>query len=561
MNNVMNTIEKNILSSIKDSLLKAKELGEIEYDEIPDFILEVPREKDHGDFATNIAMQLTKQAKKNPRLIAQSIIDHLDTQGTFIEKVEIAGPGFINFKLDNSWLYDVLKDISIKKEKYGAIDLGKGKRINLEFVSANPTGPMHMGNGRGGALGDSLAAILEMAGYNVTREFYINDAGNQIEKFGQSLEARYLQLFGREGQVPEGGYEGEDITQHAKKFIEIHGDSYLDVDAHTRRKALIDYALEKNINQLKKDLKDYGINFDVWFPEHKLHDSALGEAMELLNKRGQIYEKDGAIWFKASDFGAEKDEVLIRNNGFPTYFAVDIAYHINKLKTRNFDLAINIWGADHHGHVARLKGAMDAVGIDSSRLEVIIMQLVRLFRNGEIARMSKRKGKSITLSDLVEEVGRDAARFFFNMRSSDSHLDFDLDLAIKQSNENPVFYVQYAHARICSILRQMEEAGLSAEDINQANPSLLKEEQELDLMRKLAELPGEIEIAARNLEPSRITRYVLDVASLLHSFYNACRVKVEDRELMKARLLLISSTRQVIYNVLKILGISAPEKM
>lgn len=561
MNNVMNTIEKNILSSIKDSLLKAKELGEIEYDEIPDFILEVPREKDHGDFATNIAMQLTKQAKKNPRLIAQSIIDHLDTQGTFIEKVEIAGPGFINFKLDNSWLYDVLKDISIKKEKYGAIDLGKGKRINLEFVSANPTGPMHMGNGRGGALGDSLAAILEMAGYNVTREFYINDAGNQIEKFGQSLEARYLQLFGREGQVPEGGYEGEDITQHAKKFIEIHGDSYLDVDAHTRRKALIDYALEKNINQLKKDLKDYGINFDVWFPEHKLHDSALGEAMELLNKRGQIYEKDGAIWFKASDFGAEKDEVLIRNNGFPTYFAVDIAYHINKLKTRNFDLAINIWGADHHGHVARLKGAMDAVGIDSSRLEVIIMQLVRLFRNGEIARMSKRKGKSITLSDLVEEVGRDAARFFFNMRSSDSHLDFDLDLAIKQSNENPVFYVQYAHARICSILRQMEEAGLSAEDINQANPSLLKEEQELDLMRKLAELPGEIEIAARNLEPSRITRYVLDVASLLHSFYNACRVRVEDRELMKARLLLISSTRQVIYNVLKILGISAPEKM
>ena len=283
--------------------------------------------------------------------------------------------------------------------------------------------------------------------------------------------------------------------------------------------------------------------------------------MELLNKRGQIYEKDGAIWFKSSDFGAEKEEVLIRNNGFPTYFAVDIAYHINKLKTRNFDLAINIWGADHHGHVARLKGAMDAVGIDSSRLEVIIMQLVRLFRNGEIARMSKRKGKSITLSDLVEEVGRDAARFFFNMRSSDSHLDFDLDLAIKQSNENPVFYVQYAHARICSILRQMEEAGLSAEDINQANPSLLKEEQELDLMRKLAELPGEIEIAARNLEPSRITRYVLDVASLLHSFYNACRVRVEDRELMKARLLLISSTRQVIYNVLKILGISAPEKM
>lgn len=561
MNNVMNTIEKNILISIRKSLEKARELGEIDFDQIPDFILEVPREKDHGDFATNIAMQLTKQARKNPRLIAQTIVDHLDTQKTFIEKVEIAGPGFINFRLNNSWLYDVLKDINLKKESYGSVDLGQGKRINLEFVSANPTGPMHMGNGRGGALGDSLASILQMAGYQVTKEFYINDAGNQIDKFGQSLEARYLQLHGKDGNIPEGGYEGEDISQHARDFIEIHGDSYLNVDADTRRKVLIDYALEKNINQLKMDLGDYGINFDVWFPEHQLHGPILDQTIKLLKEKGNTYEKDGALWFRASKFGAEKDEVLIRNNGFPTYFAVDIAYHINKLKTRNFDVAINIWGADHHGHVARLKGAMDAVGIDSSRLEVIIMQLVRLFRNGEIARMSKRKGKAITLSDLVEEVGKDAARFFFNIRSSDSHLDFDLDLALKQSNENPVFYVQYAHARICSIIRQMEEEGISAEDINQADPTLLKEDQELDLMHKLAELPGEIEIAARNLEPSRITRYVLELASLLHSFYNACRVKVDDRELMKARLLLISSTRQVIYNVLKILGISAPEKM
>lgn len=561
MSDIMNTIEKNIMMGIKNALLKAKEQGQISFEKIPDFILEVPREKSHGDFATNIAMQLTKQAKKNPRVIAQTIIENIDTQGTYIHKIEIAGPGFINFKLDTTWLYDVLRDIEEKKNSYGRINLGQGKRVNVEFVSANPTGPMHMGNGRGGALGDSIAAILEMAGYEVTREFYINDAGNQIEKFGQSLEARYLQLHGQEAEIPEGGYQGEDITEHMREFIELEGDSYLNADPQTRRTALIDYALKKNIDRLKNDLGDYGINFDVWFPEHKLHDSRLEETVNLLKERGHTYEKEGALWFKSSEFGGEKDEVLIRNNGFPTYFAVDIAYHMDKLKVREFDWAINIWGADHHGHVARLKGALDAVGIDSSRLEVIIMQLVRLFRNGEIARMSKRKGKAITLSDLVDEVGKDAARFFFNMRSSDSHLDFDLDLAVKQSNENPVFYVQYAHARICSILRQMEVEGVTAEEIKGADPKLLKEEQELDLLRRLAELPGEIEIAARNLEPSRITRYVLDVASLLHSFYNACRVRVEDKELMKARLLLILCTRQVIYNVLTLLGISSPEKM
>lgn len=563
MSDVMESLQESIKKIIQDGLYKAKEEGAIDFQEMPDFILEVPRGKSHGDFATNIAMQLTKQAKTAPRVIAQVIVDHMDTARSYIQEVEIAGPGFINFKLDQNWLYDVLKDIQKKGESYGRINIGQGKKINVEFVSANPTGPMHMGNARGGALGDSLAAVLDAAGYEVTKEFYINDAGNQIERFGQSLEARYLQLLGQEGQIPEGGYQGEDITQHMRDFIKIEGDSYLEVDSETRRADFVKYALEKNIHQLKKDLKDYGIDYDVWFSEkNELHKTgAVKEVIEILKEKGHTYEKDGALWFKSSEFGGEKDEVLLRNNGIPTYFAADIAYHRDKLEKREFDLAINIWGADHHGHVARLKGALDAIGLSGEKLEVIIMQLVRLYRDGEVARMSKRKGQTITLSDLVEEVGRDAARFFFNMRSADSHLDFDLDLATKQSSENPVFYVQYAHARICSILHQMEQEGVTIDLIRQANPKLLKEEQELDLIRKLADLPQEIEIAARNFEPSRITHYVLDLASLLHSFYNACRVRVEDEELMKARLLLISCTRQVLFNVLKLLGIHAPKKM
>ncbi len=563
MSDVMENLQNNIKKSIQDGLLKAKEEGKLSFDEIPEFILEVPREKTHGDFASNIAMQMAKQAKKAPRVIAQSIVDHMDTEGTYINHIEIAGPGFINFKLDQSWLYEVLNDIGQKKESYGHSPMGQGKKINVEFVSANPTGPMHMGNARGGALGDSLAALLKAAGYEVTKEFYINDAGNQIERFGESLEARYLQLLGHKAQIPEGGYQGEDITEHMRNFIEIEGERYLNVDPETRRTVFVDYALKKNIDRLQKDLGDYGIHYDVWFSEkNQLHKTgAVKEVIELLKEKGHTYEKDGALWFKSSEFGGEKDEVLIRNNGIPTYFAADIAYHRDKLEKRNFDLAINIWGADHHGHIARLKGALEAIGIDPEKLEVIIIQLVRLYRNGEIARMSKRSGKAITLSDLVEEVGKDAARFFFNLRSASSHLDFDLDLAVKQSNENPVFYVQYAHARICSILRQMEKEGITLDIIQTANPSLLKEEQELDLIRRLADLPQEIEIAVHNLDPSRITHYVLDVASLFHSFYNACHVRVEDEELMKARLLLILCTRQVLANVLKLLGIDAPERM
>ncbi|SJZ66118.1 arginine--tRNA ligase [Garciella nitratireducens] len=563
MNNVMENLQNSIKKCIQEGLLAAKNQGELSFDEIPEFILEVPREKSHGDFATNIAMQMAKQAKKAPRVIAQSIVNYMNTEGTYIDKIEIAGPGFINFKLDQSWLYEVLKDIQQKKDSYGEISIGKGKRINVEFVSANPTGPMHMGNARGGALGDSLAALLKAAGYEVTKEFYINDAGNQIERFGESLEARYLQLLGEKAEIPEGGYQGEDITEHMRNFIEIEGDRYLKVDSETRRATFVEYALQKNIDRLKKDLEEYGIHYDVWFSEKKkLHETgAVKEVVEILKERGHTYEKDGAVWFKCSEFGGEKDEVLVRKNGIPTYFAADIAYHRDKLEKRKFDLAINIWGADHHGHIARLKGALEAIGIDPDKLEVIIIQLVRLYRNGEIARMSKRSGKSITLSDLVEEIGKDAARFFFNLRSADSHLDFDLDLAVKQSNENPVFYVQYAHARICSILRQMQKEGVCLDQIQTANPNLLKEEQELDLIRRLADLPQEIEIAARNLDPSRITHYVLDVASLFHSFYNACRVRVEEEELMKARLLLVVCTRQVLKNVLMLLGVNAPERM
>ena len=562
MSGTIENLQNSIKESIKNALEKATKELAFTIEDMPEIILEVPREKAHGDFATNIAMQLTKQAKKPPRVIAQAIVDHLDTQGTYIKNITIAGPGFINFQLDNSWLVEVLKEIEQKQEDYGKISMGQGKTVNVEFVSANPTGPMHMGNARGGALGDSLAAVLKAAGYEVTKEFYINDAGNQIEKFGQSLEARYLQLMGQDVEVPEGGYQGEDITQHMRNFIEREGDKYVDQKPEVRRKAFIEYALQKNIDRLKHDLGEYGIDFDLWFSEESLHNSNLvQETIERLKKRGHTYQKDGALWFKSSEFGGDKDEVLVRNNGIPTYFAADIAYHRNKLEVRNFDLAINIWGADHHGHVARLKGAMEALGIDPNRLEVIIMQLVRLMRNGEVARMSKRKGQSITLADLVEEVGKDAARFFFNMRTADSHLEFDLDLAVKQSNENPVFYVQYAHARICSILRQMAKEGITLKVIKDAHLELLKEEPELELMRRLADLPEEIAIAARTLEPSRITRYALDVAGLLHSFYNACRVKVDDQELMKARLMLVACTRQVLENVLTLLGITAPERM
>ena len=457
-----------------------------------------------------------------------------------------------------------MKYIEDMGKDYGKINLGKGKKVMVEFVSANPTGPMHMGNARGGALGDCMASVLEYAGYDVTREFYINDAGNQIEKFGKSLEARYIQLLKGEDAIefPEDGYHGEDITDHARAFIEIEGDKYLNVSSEERKAALVKYALEKNISALKSDLEKYRIYYDVWFRESELHKSgAVKAVIEKLTENGYTYENDGAIWLNCIKMGLEKDEVLVRQNGIPTYFAADIAYHLNKLKDRNFDIAIDVWGADHHGHIARMKGAMAALGVDPERLEVVIMQLVRLTRGGETVRMSKRTGKAITLSDLLEDYSIDVARFFFNMRTAGSHLDFDLELAAEQSSENPVYYVQYAHARICSILKVLREEGIKVKPYAEINPQLLEKPEELELLKKLAELPEEIKAAAISREPAKITRYVIELATAFHSFYNACRVKESNTELMDARLKLIESVKTVIEGVLAMLKITAPEQM
>ncbi len=560
------SMKNKVADLIEKAFLKALENGELagEGVEISDKIrLEVPKDKEHGDFACNIAMMLAKQLRLAPRQIADSIVKNIPADKD-IEKTEVAGAGFINFYLTPNWLYETMQEIEAQGENYGKTDLGKGKKVMVEFVSANPTGPMHMGNARGGALGDCLASVLEYAGYEVTREFYVNDAGNQIEKFANSLNARYIQTLKGEDAIefPEDGYHGDDIKEHAKNFIEINGDKLLNVSEEERKAALVDYALEKNVKALKSDLEKYRIFYDVWFRESQLHEG--GEVMAAIKKltdNGYTYEEDGALWLNCEKMGLEKNEVLVRQNGIPTYFAADIAYHINKLSTRGYDWAINIWGADHHGHVARMKNALGAVGLNPDSLDVVLMQLVRLTQNGEVVRMSKRTGKAITLSDLLEEISVDAARFFFNMRSAGSHLDFDLTLAAEQSNDNPVFYVQYAHARICSILRLLKEEGIDVKAYSDINPAVLKEEAEIALLKKLADLPEEIKAAALALEPAKITRYVLDLATDFHSFYNSCRVKGEEEELMAARLKLIDSVRIVLGGILKMLKISAPEKM
>lgn len=553
-----------IKNRLDEAMNRAREAGTISFETIPDYIIEEPREKEHGDFAANAAMLLARQAKKPPRVIADAIIGQLDTEGTYIESAETAGAGFINFRLNPAYIRRVLSVIENEKENFGRVTLGKGQKVMVEFVSANPTGPMHMGNARGGALGDCLASVLDWAGYDVTREFYVNDAGNQIEKFGNSLEVRYIQALRGEdaAEFPEDGYHGDDIRQRAQAYIDLHGDSLLALDSESRKKALVEFALEKNIDDLKKDLETYRIFYDVWFRESVLHEN--GEARKVVDeliKLGHAYEKDGAVWFRATDFGEEKDEVLVRQNGFLTYYAVDIAYHKNKFIDRGFDTVINIWGADHHGHVARLKAALSALGIDPNRLEIILMQLVRLVSGGEVVRMSKRTGKSITLKDLLEEVSIDAARFFFNMRQANSHFDFDLDLAVEQSNANPVFYVQYAHARICSILRLMKEQGIAVKSIAEVNTELLSTPQEIALMKQLAELPETIRHAAQLREPSLITRYAMDLAAAFHGFYAACKVNSEDKALTDARLKLADSTRIALANALTLMSISAPEHM
>lgn len=566
---IIANIKKEITTIIEDALSALCQKGEFSFPEgteIPEIEIEIPKEKKNGDFSSNIAMKITKLVRKAPRDTATLLADAFNLENTYVEKVEIAGPGFINFYLNKAWLYDNAKIINEMGQDYGKVNIGNGEKIVVEYVSANPTGPMHMGNARGGVIGDVLANVLKMAGYDVTKEFYINDAGAQIEKFGKSLEARYMQkLLGEDAfEFPEDGYQGEDIGRHAEKFIEINGDKYVNASSEERQKALIDYALPINIEGLKTGLADYKIHYDVWFAESIIHNNGeVAETIQELKKSSLTYEKDGALWLRATEFGCEKDEVLIRQSGIPTYFAVDIAYHRNKFEKRNFSRAINIWGADHHGHVARMKGAMEAVGINGDRLDVIIMQLVRLMRDKEVARMSKRTGKMITLSDLIEEIGVDAARFFFNLRQAGSHLDFDLDLAVAQNSDNPVFYVQYAHARIASIINNLKEEGIVSKDFDSVDMTLLNKAEEEELLEKIAAYPQEITISAQTEDPSRITRYVLDVASAFHTFYNApdCRVKCDDEKLMYARLMLISCVKTVIGNALNLLGIEAPEKM
>lgn len=549
-------------NAIIDAMGRAMSAGELPLAPTPNFTIETPADRTNGDLASNVAMVSARAFKKAPRAIAEAITKYIELEGTNLDRFEIAGPGFINFFYGKQFYTSVIREIEEKGADYGKSDFGQGKRILVEFVSANPTGPMHIGNARGGALGDSLASVLSAAGYDVSREFYVNDAGNQIEKFATSLEIRYLQIYKDGIELPEDAYHGQDIIDHAKNFAEINGDKYVNAESSERRKALVDFALPKNIQGLENDLLKYRIKYDRWFRESTLHQSgAVKNIVELLKEKGHTYEKDGAIWFKATEFGADKDFVLVRSNGIPTYVVPDIAYHYDKLVTRGFDKAIDVLGADHHGYVPRLKAALTALGVDASRLDAVLMQMVRLVRNGEIVKASKRSGKAITLVTLLEEVPIDAARFFFNLREPNSHFDFDLDLAIEQSSQNPVYYVQYAHARICNIIKGLAESGITQRACTDEELALLTAPEEIELINKLASLTGEIITSAKTYDPARVTHYVYETATLFHKFYNACRVKGEDESLMQARLALCVATKTVIENVLTMFKITAPESM
>ncbi len=561
MSLLVNTAKNQIKELINCAAKKAMAENILCEAELPDFNIEVPSDTKHGDYAVNAALVWAKAFRSAPRKIAETLMDKADLEGTYIDRFEIAGPGFINFFLSDKYYADILSDIDTKKEKYGESGYGENKKVLVEFVSANPTGPMHIGNARGGALGDCLAAVMEKSGYYVEREFYINDAGNQINKFGLSLSLRYQQLFDDSVEMPEDSYHGADIIAHAKAFSDIHGDKFISVSEEERRKALVEFALPKNIQGLHDDLLKYRIEYNTWFKESSLH--ASGEAMriiELLKESGHTYIEEDALWFKGEDFGSD-NFVLIRSNGVPTYIVPDIAYHYNKLVTRGFDKAIDILGADHHGYVPRLKGALTALGIDSTRLDVVLMQMVRLVKDGEIIKASKRSGKAITLVTLLEEVPIDAARFFFNLREPNSHFDFDLDLAIEESNKNPVYYVQYAHARICSIIRNLANDGITQRKCSAEELMKLNTPEERELTVHLAAYTDEIINAAKAYDPAKITHYVEDLATKFHKFYNSCRVKGEDEGLMQARLTLCTDTAIVIKNVLDLLKIDAPEMM
>lgn len=547
--------------------------------QVPAFGIEVPADRANGDFSTNAAMVGARAFRLAPRKIAEIICDNILLDGTYFEKVEIAGPGFINFFLCADYYSDILFEINEAGDSYGRSDYGKGQKVNVEFVSANPTGPMHMGNARGGALGDCLAAVLDYAGYDVSREFYVNDAGNQIEKFALSLDIRYRQLFGEDIELPEDSYHGEDIIERAKEFKDAYGDEFISKSEEERKKALVDFALPKNIDNMKSAMAKYRIDYDLWFSELTLHNGGeLKETIDILTEKGYTYEKDGALWYKNIEVQTQmllsqgktqeyidklelKDDVLIRANGNPTYFAADIAYHRNKLEKRKFDKAIDVWGADHHGHVARMKGAMKAVGIDPERLDILLMQFVRLVRDGEVVRMSKRTGKAITLVDLLNEVPIDAVRFLFNMREPGSLMDFDLDLAVEQSSQNPVYYCQYAHARICSILAKLESEGKKARMCTKQELNKLTCTEERELIRYLSTLGDVIINAAKNYDPAKVTHYAVDLATHFHKFYNACRVSTEDEELMQARLFLCICVKDTMKSILNMLKVDSPERM
>lgn len=563
MSKIVKQTENELKNIIVEAIKKAIADGALPEAEIPQFNIEKPANKDNGDYSTNVAMAGARAFKKAPRMIAEAIESCIDLDGTVFEKVEIAGPGFMNFFLSQQFYSDVLKDVFACGEDYGKSDYGQGKRILVEFVSANPTGPMHIGNARGGAIGDCLASVLDWAGYDVSREFYVNDAGNQIEKFATSLEVRYLQHFDSSVELPEDAYHGQDIVEHAENFIKEYGDKYVNADSKERRKALVDYALPKNIAGLERDLKRYRITYDKWFRESTLHnDGSVQKVIDALKAKGVTYEQDGALWFKASEYGNDKDIVLVRANGLPTYIVPDIAYHYNKLVTRGYDKAIDVLGADHHGYVPRMKAALTALGLDASRLDCVIMQMVRLVRDGETIKLSKRSGKAITLNTLIDEVPLDAARFFFNLREPNSHFDFDLELAAKESSENPVYYVQYAHARICSIIKKAQEQGVELRNPSDDELALLNSKEEKDLIRHLSSLTDEVVSAAKSYDPAKITHYVIELATLFHKFYNAQRVMLDDNEsLMQARLFLCKAVKDTIYNILTMLKITAPEVM
>ena len=582
MSNMIQAARQQVSQLTQGAYEKAAEAGLLPGGAEVKATVEIPKDTAHGDYASSFAMAGAKALHMAPRQIAQIIVDNLELEGSFFQKVEIAGPGFLNFTLGPKWYKEVLSAVETEGKNYGSGDEGQGKKVMVEFVSANPTGPMHMGNARGGVLGDTLANVLKRDGWDTWKEFYVNDAGNQIHKFAVSINARYMQLIlGEENfPFPEEGYHGEDIKELAQAIYQMHGDSWKDLPEEERLEKLAEYGLSVNIPKMKEDLLKYGIEYDQWFFESSLHESGyVAQTVELLTQKGWTYEKDGALWLNTTKLLKEKylregktqeqvdkldlkDDVLRRANGFYTYFAADIAYHRNKLEVRGFDVAINIWGADHHGHVARLQAALDGLGLDgSNRLVVVLMQLVNLLQDGKPVRMSKRSGKAIALHDLLDEINVDAARYFFNSRTSTSPLDFDLDLAVRQDSENPVYYVQYAHARICSLIARLNEEGEKIPAAAGVDTAVMTAPEELALIKTLAQYPEELHLAARDYDPSRINRYLVSLAGDFHRFYNACRIKGEEPALLSARLKLADTVRAVLANGLGLLGVTAPEKM